>query len=379
MIGLLLFSGCSPERSGSAEEEAAGSIVDTPSQVVLSPEQMRAIGLETSHVVMRNLSNVVRANGYIDVPPQNKAVISPYVTGYVREVRMLVGDRVRRGQVIAVLESLEYLEMQENYLSVNTNLEYLKNEYERKKTLQEENAIARKQFLLAQSDYRKAKSGLVALKEKLQLLHTDFAKLEKGELNPLLHLRAPINGSISDVMTVIGKHLDPHEELMEIVNPEHFHLELNVFEKDIMKVREGQHVFFRIPNLDGEQFEGEVFLVGQSLKEEERYIRVHVHIDDTQQSFKAGMYVNASIAVEDKKVEAVPAVSVVAEEEKKYVFVKKTRQDSSVVFTRREVITGIEDQGFVQLTYHEGIEAGDDIVTSGAFYLMNAFAEAGGE
>lgn len=377
-VVLVLTMACSTEQDEADGQHAAAPATEKK-QVVLDTDQIRAIGLETGHIEVRNLSSGVRANGYIDVPPQNKAVISPFVTGYVREVRMLVGDRVRRGQVIAVLESLEYLEMQENYLDLSNSLEYLKDEYERKKTLQEQNAIARKQYLLARSEYRRADASMRALREKLILLHADLDQLEAGKVNPLLYIRSPINGSITDVMTVIGRHLDPHEEMMEIMNPDHFHLELNVFEKDIMRIEEGQRVFFRIPNLDHERFEGEVFLIGQNLEQEQRYIRVHVHIDDTQRKFKVGMYVTASIAVQDNRVEAVPASAVLAEGEKKYVFVQKAREDSTAVFFRHEVVTGIEDQGLVQLKYHEGIEQGDKIVVRGAFYLMNAFADVGGE
>ncbi|MCK5280187.1 MAG: efflux RND transporter periplasmic adaptor subunit, partial [Cyclobacteriaceae bacterium] len=287
------------------------------------------------------------------------------------------GDDVRKGQVMAELESLEFIDMQQQYIELKTRVAFLKEEFDRQKLLREQDAVSRKTYLTAEVEYHSANSLFQGLKSKLQILGVDFEKLNQGNIESRILLNAPISGSVTKLNTIIGKHVDPSEELFEIVNPDHLHLELSVYEKDVLKVNEKQKVWFKIPSLPNSIFEGEVFLVGQDMSEDKRSINVHVHINEEQAEFTVGMYANASIVVEENPSYTLPITAVVVDGTDKFVFVKTITSKGEMAFNKISVITGIESDGLVELASLNGLALEDDIVIDGAFYLLNAFA--GGE
>jgi cobalt-zinc-cadmium efflux system membrane fusion protein len=372
----LLLSQCAPKNDGHQPMKEPEAHADEV--VMLSTEQMKTIGLELGHLSMQPIGHAVKANGYLETPPQNKAFVSPKITGFVRRIRYLVGDRVQKGQVITVLESLEFLEMQQQYLDLSARLDFLKNEYERQETLSAQDGTARKTYIKAQSDYRAALASFSGLTEKLKLIGADMKALENGTLSAEIYVRAPIDGVVSAVHAVLGAQVRPGEPIMAIVNPEHLHLELRVFEKDIMKIEKGQPVLFTIPNSGPEVYEGEVFLVGQNLEEDRRYIQVHVHFEEEKGDFKVGMYARASFITGSDTAMVVPASALVADGGNTYLFVKSTEQDGQTGFQRIPVTTGMEEQGMTEITNIDETHRQSEIVTGGAFYLLNAFAEGGG-
>ena len=369
---LLLTMACSGEKDHNHIEDEAATSEDENS-VVLTPEQISAIKLKLGHIEKRNLSNVIKVNGYLDVPPQNSAVVSPMITGYVRKLNFLIGDNVKKGQIMAELESMEFIDLQQQYIELNARIAFLKEEYERQRLLREQDAISKKKYLMADLDYKIAISTLDGLVSKLSLLGASFEKLRNGKIESRIMLKAPISGNVKRVNTVIGKHIDPSEVIFEIINPEHLHLELSVYEKDALKVKKGQKVWFKLPSMRNVIFEGEVFLVGKDLSEDKRSINVHVHINEEDAQFTVGMYVNASIVIEDAPSYTLPATAIVVDDTNEYVFKKTINSSGEIVFSRYPVLTGLESEGLVELTNIDELTLEDDIVIEGAFYLLNAF------
>ncbi|MCK5368818.1 MAG: efflux RND transporter periplasmic adaptor subunit [Cyclobacteriaceae bacterium] len=371
---LILSMACSNEKEQD-QTEVKATTSGSVNSVDLTPGQVSAIKLRLGHIEKRNLTNVIKANGYLDVPPQNNAVISPMITGYVRKINFLVGDNVKKGQTMAELESMDYIDMQQQYIELNARIAFLKEEYDRQKLLREQDAVSKKKYLMAEVDHKIAISTLDGLISKLNLLGVNFNKLNEGKIEPRILLKAPISGSVKKLNTVIGKHVDPSEEIFEIVNPEHLHLELNVYEKDVIKVKKGQKVLYKIPNLKEHIFEGKVFLVGKDLSEDKRSINVHVHIDEDEAQFTVGMYVNASIVIEDTPSYTLPVTAVVVDGTKEYIFKRSEISTERIVFSKFPVITGLESDGLIELTSMDDLTLADDIVIDGAFYLLNAFTE----
>lgn len=372
VFGLIFMMGCSNQKEQSQENIQTSTLRDRNS-VILTPEQVSAIKLRSGHIEKRNIRNVIKANGYLDVPPQNKAVISPMITGYVRKINFLIGDNVNKGQTMAELESMEFVDLQQQYIELNSRIIFLKDEYERQKLLRDEGAVSKKKFLKAQIDYQSTVSVLNGLTSKLNMLGANFQKLDKGAITSRILLKAPIPGSVIKMNTVIGKHIDPSEEIFEIVNPEHLHLELTVYEKDATKVKKGQKVWYKVPNLENQIFEGEVFLVGKDLSEDKRSINVHVHIQEEEAQFNVGMYVNASVVIENSPSNTLPVTAVVIDGMNEFVFKKNEISLGKIEFRKFPISTGLESDGLVELTNMDGLTYEDEIVTDGAFYLLRAF------
>ncbi len=371
IISIFLLA-CSHKNEKKQINKEAETSIDN-NLVILSSEQISTLKIRYGHIEKRNLNNVIKANGYLDVPPQNKAVISPMITGYVRKINFLVGSNVKKGQIMAELESLEYIDLQQQFVELNARIKYLKEEFDRQQILLDGGGASKKNYLLAEVNYKTAISSLTGLKSKLDLLGADFDALNKGAINFKILMKAPISGSVIKMNIVIGKHVDPSEEIFEIVNPEHLHIELNVYEKDVVKIKEGQKVWYKVPSLKNQIFEGEVFLVGKDLSENKRSINVHVHIDEEDGQFTVGMYVNASIVIEDNPTFTLPITAVELDGNIKYVFKKEENDGDGAKFIKYPVITNAEFDGLVEVTSFGDLTVDDDIVVEGAFYLLNAF------
>jgi cobalt-zinc-cadmium efflux system membrane fusion protein len=375
-IGLIMviLTACSKEKNAGNINKTA--VLENQDRIVsLTKEQISAIKIKTGHIEKLNVNHVIKANGYLDVPPQNNAVVSPMITGYVRKVNFLVGDNVKKGQMMAELESMEFIDLQQQYVELNAQMEFLKQEYERQKLLRDHDAVSKKTYLKAEVEYKTATSILEGLKSKLYLLGVNFDQLGQGKIEPRFVLRSPISGSVTKMETMIGKHVDPSEEIFEIVNTEHVHLELSVFEQDVSKVKKGQHVWFRISSEPAIIYEGEVFLVGKDLSPDKRSINVHVHIHGDESQLPVGMYVNASIVVDENPSNTLPVTAVVVQGTDRFVFKMNNQSSDQISFSKILVHTGLESDGIVELTSLDGMTLSDDIVVEGAFYLLNAFSK----
>ncbi len=373
LLGCLLITACSGEK-GSEQINSPNPLTQSDNTVVLTPHQVETIKLEIGKPVERSLSAEIKANGYFDVPPENNAMISPMISGYVRKVNFLVGNDVKKGQVMAELESMEYIDLQQKYIELLARIGYLKDEYERQKLLVDQDAVSKKQYLKAEVDYKTAASEIEGLHSKLELLGVNFKNLEESKIESRLLVRAPITGSVKALSAMIGRHVDPAEEIFEIVNTDHLHLELKVYEKDITKVKKGQKVWFSVPSIHSKSYEGEVFLVGKDLSEDKRSINVHVHVEENDAPFAVGMYVNASIAIGSTTSYTLPVTAVVVDSNKQFVFKKTKESDAGIGFEKVPVEIGLEKDGFVEIMMRDGLSPEDNLVTKGAFYLLNAFA-----
>ena len=373
----LALAGC--QNSDTTDSSGLEDQSEHTSAIILTAEQIKTINLKTGYMSRQVMPITIHANGFLDVPPQNKAVISPMITGYVRKANFLVGDYVKKGQVMAELESMEYIDMQQQYVELASRLSYLKDDYERQKLLRNQDAVSKKKLMQSESEYNSATAKINALRAQLQLLDCSISKLTDGNIQMRIQMRAPISGSVKKLDVVIGKHVAPSEEIYEIVNTEHLHLELNVYEKDILMVKKGQKVKFQIPTLADQNFEGEIFLVGSDLSEEKRSINVHVHIDENQGDFAVGMYANAQIEIESHETYVVPVTSVVSNSNETNIYTISPLSSDRYKLKNIAVKTGIESDGMLELLDFGDFDIEQEIVLEGAFYLMGAMEDVGEE
>ena len=369
---IFLFAACQPESEPSGDEAVAADSI-TENAIILSDRQMKTINLKTGKINKRNIKNEIKATGYIHIPPHYTAAISTYVDGYVKSSRFLVGDYVKRGQTLAVLENPDYIDIQKTYMEAQSQINYLQNEYERQEALSRENINAKKDLIKAEAEYKKALALYNSTREKLKLLKINLNDVEKGNFTSLIHLTSPISGYISAVNCMIGKYVSPSHQLFEVINKEHLHLELKVYEKDALKIKKGQKVKFSVPSINSETFPAEVYLVGQSLEGSERVITVHAHIDDQfEDQFISNMYVNASIVIDDDYQNSLPEQAIVRDGQNSYVFIKDEENNGKTRFNRIQVNTGSSKDGYIAVSSLDEMKDNVEVVTEGAFYLLTA-------
>jgi len=347
--------------------------------ITLSRQQFEANDMAVNVPSEMRFPDVIRVSGMIDVPPENRVVISAVYGGFVKRTPLLVGDEVRKGQVVAVLENPEFLTIQQEYMEVRETLPYLKSEFERQQTLFEEQITSEKGFLQAQSAYRSASARKSGLEKQLTLLGIRPDELEPDALRSEIALYAPISGKVTQVNISTGSYVSRASEMLEIINPDHLHLELSVFEQDIGKVREGQPIRFRIPEVSDTQYEGAVYLVGSSI-DASRTVKVHGHLNEEHKaSLLVGMFVQADILVgadENPEAEsplflALPEEAIVSQGEGHFIFVQEGTSDAGLRFRKVMVKTGPTALGLTALTEAGNLSNSDLVLVKGAFLISD--------
>lgn len=353
------------------EAKTEAEVPETDGLISVTMTQFQSAGMEVATPIEQDFDVTIKTSGKIDVPPQNRAKVTTFIGGYVKGTKLLVGDRVTKGQALLTLENTEFLDIQKDYLEVAEQIHYLKSEYERQKTLYDEKITSQKNYLKAESDYRRAKATHQSLKEKLVMLNINPATVEKGKLTSVITIFSPISGDIVIMNANVGMPVSPSDVILEIVDTNHLHLELAVFEKDILKVKEGQKINFTVPEASKEIFKADVHLVGKSIEGNDRTINVHGHLDDAiKQKLLTGMFVEAGIVVDSKKGLAVPSEAIISENNKNFVLLLEN-QKKGYTFRKVNVTLGEKSEEFVEIIPSGIISVSSKILTKGIFDLVN--------
>ena len=200
-------------------------------EVMLSQQQFDALQMKTDTLALRNMSGYVEANGTLEVPPQNEAAVTSVVGANVVSIKVIEGDKVNKGQVVAYLSHPNIIKMQTDYLNAFSNSNFLKKNYERQQKLYDAGVGSGANFQKAEAEYDASKAMVNGLEAQLRLLNINTSSVRTGTIAQSISLRSPIEGFVQKVEVKTGQYVEPQTELFEIVNTHHVHADLMVFEK----------------------------------------------------------------------------------------------------------------------------------------------------
>lgn len=338
-------------------------------RIVISKLQFKTSNMKLGSLEEMDFPEIISVNGVIDVPPENRAIINSTMGGFIKTTHLLEGDQVKKGQALVALENPEFVTLQQNYLEVKGQLSYLKAEFDRQKTMRDENITSEKNFLNAESNYKSAMAKYSGLRKQLQLLNIAPKQVENGTISSAITLYAPIDGSVSKINVSKGSYVSPAITIMELIDNSHIHLELSVFEKDVLNVKKGQQIRFRIPEASNEMYDAEVHLVGTTILEN-RTIKVHGHPKDDSKHFLTGMFINADIIVAHKNAMVLPEEAVVELDNQYYVLVLDEEDDENFYFNETKVDIGNTVNHLTELKSTNSVENSDQVLIKGAFSLL---------
>ncbi|QRR01541.1 efflux RND transporter periplasmic adaptor subunit [Dyadobacter sandarakinus] len=363
--------------------EGEGNVVE------LTKAQYETAGVELGTASTRNLSAVVTANGVIDIPPQNLVSISAPLGGFVRKTELLQGMHVRKGQVLATIENPDFIQIQQDFLETESKLEYAQQEYSRQLELSKENINAQKVLQQATSEVKTQKARLAGLKERLVTAGINLSTLQKGTIVNSATIHSPISGSVTTVNVNLGKYVNPTDVMFEIVDTDHLHVELSIFEQDIPKIKLGQLVRFTVSNNPGKEYLAKVYLINQKINED-RTVRVHCHLEKDEPGLLPQNFVKAVIEIGANPVLALPDQAIVDFEGASYVFIQRpeaagtdstSKESEGTTFEMIQVTKGVSENGYTQIKSPQGFES-QKIVLKGAYALLstlkNSEEEEGG-
>ncbi len=381
-----LFSACSAgpgKDSASTGEEPATTVSEGAPPLELTDEQMKSVGITVGPLSLKNLDAVVRASGQLAVPPQNKADVSVLSGGLIRKINVLEGQQVRKGQVLATIESQELIRLQQDYLTAKSNFTYAGAEYDRQTQLRDAGAGTGKSYQSAQSTYLAEQARVSGLESQLRQLGLAPGRISSGNIVSSFPLVSPISGTVGQITANTGAFVPPGTAIMEVVDNAKIHCDLVVFEKDLMKVKIGQKVDFQLTNQEEQGITGTINGINKSFENESKGVIVHAIINNAgRKNLIPGMYVTALISVGTRLDLAVPAEALVRAEGKQYIFVVDETAhpaEGRLHFVRAAVATGVSELGYTQIIPLNKLPEGARIVTKGAFYLQSKAAGNAGD
>jgi cobalt-zinc-cadmium efflux system membrane fusion protein len=367
-----LFS-CSSKDAVKVEPSA-----ELSTSVILNADQIRnseiKIGMPTNELI----GVTIYANGMIEVPPQNKTVIAAKFGGFIKSLSVLDGMAVKKGQVLFTIEDPQLIQLQQDYLEVNGNLEYLEAELERQKILVSQEAGNLKSLQLAKSQYTVAISKKAGLKAKLEMAGINMNQLNNGILKPTVSVTSPFNGVVTKLEVNVGSYANPTDHLLEIIDLKHAHAEVIVFEKDIKQLKIGQMVNLMLSNKE-EPVEASVFLIGREIGKD-RTVKVHCHLKNENKDLIPGSYFKASVYTGEKKHYCLPSEAIVELNGKNVVFFETKKGKGSASYVPEEVRVISVNNGKSAIEYKNKARSYlDSVVITGAYNIMSAILIKGEE
>ena len=341
-------------------------------EVSLTEEQIKVIALETGVFDRKNIGLSFKATGIVDIPPASRALVNAPMEGFVRQFNLNPGEKISQGQVLVILEDPSYIKLQQDYLVIKNELKYLEAEKERQFELSKENINARKALERVEADYGINLAKKASLEAQLKMINISPANVSPSNLSSRIAITSPISGFLKKVEINLGQHVQPGQSMFEVVNTEHKHIELNIFEQDIHQVSKNQKVIFSSPNIPGREFKGHVFLIGQSFEPDTKAVLVHVHMDEetSEDLFLEGMFVEARVLLESRETEALPDEAIIREGEQSFIFVEKEKKGGDIIFSKIPVKILGESGDFTAIKIMKTLPKNPKIVRKGAFYLQ---------
>lgn len=369
IISSFVLSSCS-NTTNENDEHTEEAHHGEETMVELTSDQFKMAEIDLGKIEQKTLSNVLKVNGVMGVPPQNLVSISAPLGGFVKNTELLQGMKVKKGQILAVMEHPDYVQLQQDYIDKKSKLAYLTLEFNRQEELNKANVNSAKVFQQAKSDLMSMKAQVKGLEEKLAIIGINTNNFTENDISRKVKIHSPINGYVSMVNVNIGKYVSPNEVMFEIIDTEHLHAELTVYEKDVHKLKIGQKIRFRLPNENTKELLAEVYLIGRKI-DADRSIRVHAHLENENTELLPGMYINALVELNENKVNAVPEATVVMFDGKYFVYQLIEKHGKDYHFEMLEVQKGITESGYTEITFIKKIDSSNfQLVTKGAFSLL---------
>lgn len=358
-----------------------------PATVRLTSAAIAEAGIGTWTVKPVSLEHLLILNGTVGHDENKLLQVGANVRGRVVSIPVDLGARVRKGDVLATIESVDLGRAREEFIRELTSVRVASRAYDRAKTLVDAKAISAGEFQAREGDYLSKKAEVEGAERALHLLGESQEQVDRlrtlatadtgshdVEGGASLALRAPFSGRVIERKVTPGALFEALQPLLTLADLSNVWVFLQAYEKDLALLREGVAVTIRTEAYPQEAFKGRVDFVGSVFDPATRTVKVRATVANPGEKLRPGMFVKAQVDVpqsyEGKTVLAVPQSALQTLEGRTTIFV----QSEPGVFVRRIVETGHSFEGFTEV--YSGVKQGDVVVTEGSFVLKSEFAKA---
>ena len=380
-----------------AHEEHEHEEVDFD-HIPLTAKQVSTVDLKMGEAVEREMDATIDAKGSLVLRAQAMGDVASLMGGIVKSISVKEGQFVQKGQVVATVENTDVVSLQREYYSTAKECELARKDMERQKLLAQNGAGIKRSLQQAQKDYHVAHANMLGIGRQLAQMGISTAAVAKGKFTTAFPLRAPISGIVSEMTASLGSYADMQTPLMKIRNTQAVECDLNIFEKDLAKVKVGNRVTLNLTNQPGVKLSGTIYGMNQYFNDNSKSVAVHVKLDAASvKSYLhsssgnthggklfAGMYVSGKIATGSQQCLALPYEAIVSTDGKQYVFaLNGAPSKGNYSFSRHEITTGASDGKYTEVKLCDHLlksknrAAVKKIVTGNAYYLASLTGEHG--
>lgn len=366
-------------------------------EITITSQQAKSINLKIGALKSLKVSEVIETNGELELAPQNIADVHVLIGGVITKINVIEGTKVRKGQVLATLQHPDIIKIQEDLISQNSELNYLKQEFKRQEKLYTEKVGSGKEFQKIKADYEGKNALVDALKAKVRMLGLNPEKVINRKITESLNVRSPLNGKISLIETNIGEYVSTDKRLFQVVDNDHLHCAFRIYENDILKVREGQEIIVSSPSFGSQSFVATIYAISPAFEETPKALHIHADLNKHDDRLISGMYVSGKIKTDSIRRSVLPRTAIVQEEGKKYVFIHHEKLEpeenqhvhedhtehdgehnhigendhkNEIHFKKIEVKTGIEEGDWIEILNTDYLSDNKEIALTSAYYLQ---------
>jgi cobalt-zinc-cadmium efflux system membrane fusion protein len=376
-----LTAGCKrntpKDKDTAAPAESATEEKKTTEVEMLLPAQ-RHVGLVVAPAAVTQLSEYFRATGTVQPIDNRMSEVAPLTQGRIVSVRVKVGDRVRAGQTLAIVDNPEASDLFAQEQSsraelnkMNAQLVPATRQTQRSQRLADIGAGAEKDAQFSKAEEEGIRANIQSQEAVVRGIQQRLRSqgVSSGSGNSLSTLRAPFAGVVTKAQISLGDVIAPGKDSITVADLSRVWVQAEVYEKDLGRIRLGQNAAIRVDTYPDETFSGRVAYISDALDPQTRTARVRCEVANKDMRLKTDMFANIELPTRfSKSALAVPLSAIQDVESKNVIFV----QVGPTKFESREVEKGVTVNGMTEIIH--GLSPGEQVVTQGAFHLKSILA-----
>ena len=358
-VSLLTGCGDKSDKSQPQSEQEKPAEKEAEKSLSLSAEEAQTAGIKIAQLELRDKAEQVIVTATIQANQDKLAHVGPRVPGRIVKVFASLGDRVKLGQSLAMLDSIDLGEARSAYQQAASEAALAGANFDRAQRLSTDNIIPEKDYLRARAESDKARAALRAAGEKLRMMGGS-PKSQSGSVFPLT---APFSGTVIEKKAVLGELAQPDASLFTVADLSTLWIESDLFEKDLGKFKLGAPATVTLAAYPGEVFQGRLTYISSTMDKETRTIKARVEVPNRDGRLKPEMFARVAINTGGSaKALLVPEAAVLLVQGQPTVFIAEHGGYEPRAVEVAERITGYA-------VLKSGVAVGDRVVVSGAYAL----------
>lgn len=380
ILALLLFS--TVPWSGCKKTEEKAKDINVPNFIELTNEQLKVMDIDLAPVEKKVIRPVVMANGRIGANPNYEAKISSNVSGRIERLFVQEGSLIKKGDAILSVSSIEFVQLQQDYMKAYSEMVFLEKEYNRQMELRTADVASVADFQSTEARYYSALTTEKSLKAKLAVLRKDASELQDAKhANISLEkvVFSPIAGYVYKLPVQIGMRANPEVTLADVVDLEQLRAEIFLYEKDLDKIEEGSNVTIEFINKNIPSVNGNIKFINRSIDDLNKTVMLVASFDRPKGALiLPEMFINAKVRGKgDGEAKMSVPLAAIQEEGNQYSIFTSIYYNGKNILKKVKVQLGVSDDQFAQITPEEPIDDGSQVAVKNLLVLDSEFKKLG--